>query len=384
MRIPFEKSPRSTVGLEWELMLVDPDTGELVPAAPGILQVLDGGPQITAELLSNTVEITSDPRERIADAVNDLRRRVDLVRPEAERHGARLTSSGSHPFARWHEQHLTEKSRYRTLIDRTQWWGRNLMIWGVHMHVGVDDVDKVFPIINEITRYLPHLQALSASSPYWAGDQTGYASNRALVFQQLPTAGLPWEFADWAAFERYVDDLVGTGVIGQVDELRWDVRPSPHWGTIEIRASDSMSNVAELGALAALVQSLVEWCSRRLDAGEVFEPLPPWFHRENKWRAARYGLDATVITGRDGSQASVRDHLDQLLPTLEPVAADLGCSAELATLRRIPELGAGYQRQLRVAQASDGDLVAVVKHIVDEFDAERPLPAPVVERGEVR
>jgi len=375
MEIPFAKSQRSTVGLEWELMLADRASGDLVPAAPGILQVLDGGEKITAELLTNTVEVTSDPRDRVADAVDDLRRRIGRVQQEADRHGVAVLSSGSHPFATWHKQHITEKSRYRTLVDRAQWWGRNLMIWGVHMHVGVDDQRKVIPIVGELTRYLPHLQALSASSPYWAGEQTGYASNRALVFQQLPTAGLPWQLPDWSAFEGYVDDLIGTGVISEVTELRWDVRPAPRWGTVELRACDATSNLLELGALAALAQCLVEWCSRRLDAGEEFEPLQPWFHRENKWRAARYGLDATVITGRDGSQAPVRDHIGELLEALEPVAADLGCAAELAGIRSILEIGAGYQRQLRVAQSADGDLAAVVTHLLAEFDAERPLAA---------
>lgn len=374
MRIPFEKSPRSTVGLEWELMLVDPESGDLVSAAPGILQVLDGGAKITAELLSNTIEVTSDPRERIADAVQDLRGRIELVRAEAARHGAKLTSAGSHPFARWPDQHVTEKSRYRKLLDRTQWWGRNLLIWGIHMHIGVEDVRKVVPILGEVTRYLPHLQALSASSPFWAGEQTGYASNRALVFQQLPTAGLPWELGEWSDFENYVDDMVRTGVIDDSSELRWDVRPSPHWGTIEIRACDSATNPVELAAFAAFAQCLVEWCSRRLDAGETLETLQPWYHRENKWRTARYGLDAAVILDRAGTQVPVREHLEELLSVLEPVAADLGCGTELSGIRQILELGAGYQRQLRAAQAADGDLTAVVTHMVAEFDAERPLP----------
>jgi carboxylate-amine ligase len=373
MEIPFAQSPRSSVGLEWELMLADPGSGELVPAAPGILQVLDGGEKITAELLTNTVEVTSDPRQRVAEAIDDIRGRVDLVRHEAEKHGARLLSSGSHPFAKWQDQNITEKSRYRTLIDRAQWWGRNLMIWGVHMHVGVDDGSKVIPIIGELTKYLPHLQALSASSPFWAGEQTGYASNRALVFQQLPTAGLPWQLPDWAAFEGYVDDLVDTGVIGEVTEVRWDIRPAPRWGTIELRTCDATSNLLEFAAIAALAQCLVEWCSRRLDAGEEFEQLQPWFHRENKWRSARYGMDARVITARDGSEQAVRDHLGELLPVLEPIADDLGCRAELAGIHTILDLGAGYQRQLQLALGTEGDLAAVVQHLIAEFDAERPL-----------
>ncbi|AYG03799.1 glutamate--cysteine ligase [Gryllotalpicola protaetiae] len=374
MEIPFAQSPRSSVGLEWELMLADQDSGELVPAAPGILQVLDGGEKITAELLTNTVEVTSDPRERVGDAIGDIRSRVELVRAEAERHGVALLSSGSHPFAKWQDQNITEKSRYRTLIDRAQWWGRNLMIWGIHMHVGVDDRRKVIPIVSELTKYLPHLQALSASSPFWAGDQTGYASNRALVFQQLPTAGLPWQLADWEGFEGYVDDLVRTGVLAEVTEVRWDVRPAPRWGTIEVRACDAASNLFEFAAIAAFAQCLVEWCSRRLDAGEEFAQLQPWFHRENKWRAARYGMDVELIVDRDGRELHVRDHLAELLPALEPIADDLGCRAELAGIHTILDLGAGYQRQLQVAQRRDGDLTAVVKHLIAEFDAERPLP----------
>jgi carboxylate-amine ligase len=374
MEIPFAKSERSTVGLEWELMLADADSGDLVPAAPGILQMLDGGSAITAELLTNTVEVTSDPRRRVSEAVDDLRRRIELVRQEAGRHGVSVLSSGSHPFARWHQQRITEKNRYRTLVDRAQWWGRNLMIWGVHMHIGIDEQKKAMPIVSELTRYLPHLQALSASSPFWAGEQTGYASNRALVFQQLPTAGLPWQLLEWGDFEGYVDDLVRTGVISEVTELRWDVRPAPRWGTVELRACDATSNLRELGALAAFAQCLVEWCSRRLDAGEEFEPLQPWFHRENKWRAARYGMDATVITSRDGGQASVREQITEMLGTLEPIAAELGCDAELSDIRGILADGAGYQRQLRVAQRNDGELRPVVKHLLAEFAAERPLP----------
>jgi glutamate---cysteine ligase / carboxylate-amine ligase len=374
MDIPFAQSAQSTVGLEWELMLADAQSGDLVPAAPGILQVLDEGSAITAELLTNTVEVTSDPRERIADAVGDLRRRIGLVQEQAARHGVSVLSAGSHPFAKWHDQHITEKSRYRTLVDRTQWWGRNLMIWGIHMHIGVDDQRKAMPIVGELTRYLPHLEALSASSPYWAGEQTGYASNRALVFQQLPTAGLPWPLADWSEFEGYVDDLVRTGVISEVTELRWDIRPAPRWGTVELRVCDSASNLLELGALAAFAQCLVEWSSRRLDAGERFEPLQPWYHRENKWRAARYGMDAIVITGRDGGEVTVREHLEELLPVLEPIAAELGCQAELAGVREILDRGAGYQRQVQVATAHDGDLRAVVRHLLAEFEAERPLP----------
>ena len=241
--------------------------------------------------------------------------------------GIELLSAGSHPFAQWYDQQVTDKTRYHSLIEKTQWWGRNMMIWGIHVHIGVEDRDKVLPIIGALTSYLPHLQALAASSPYWAGERTGYASNRALVFQQLPTAGLPWALPDWAAFEGYLDDMVRTGVMADATEVRWDIRPAPRWGTIEVRACDGMSTLSELAAVAALAQVLVESFSRDLDEGRPLPVLPPWFHRENKWRAARYGLDAEVIVSADGVQRSVRDHLDR-----DPRAA--GAGRARAGLRR--------------------------------------------------
>jgi len=372
MAIEFAESARSTVGIEWELMLVD-ERGELAPEAPALLAALGDRPGITAELLTNTAEVTSDARATVGEAVADIRSRIRALREVAEPRGVGLLSAGSHPFALWHDQRVTEKTRYHKLVERTQWWGRNMMIWGIHVHVGVDDRSKVIPILNEITTYLPHLQALTASSPFWAGERTGYASNRALVFQQLPTAGLPWELSDWQGFERYVDDLVRTGVIDDATEVRWDVRPAPRWGTLEVRACDAVSNPAELAAIAALVQCLVEWCSRRLDAGERFQPLQPWYHRENKWRAARYGLDVITIVDRQAREVTVREHLAELLPELESIARELGCERELAGVRRILEHGAGYERQLRVAAEQEGDLTAVVRMLRDEFDAERPL-----------
>jgi carboxylate-amine ligase len=278
-----------------------------------------------------------------------------------------LLCAGSHPFAQWYDQGITDKTRYHKLIERTQWWGRNMMIWGIHVHVGVEDVNKVFPIINALAVYLPHLQALSASSPFWAGERTGYASNRALVFQQLPTAGLPWPLENWSQFEAYLDDMVGTGVMHDSTEVRWDIRPAPRWGTVEVRACDGMSTLPELAAIGALVQSLVESFSRDLDEGRELHTLQPWFVRENKWRAARYGLDARIIVDRDGRQAPVREHLGETLERIGDVAAELKCMRELAGIRTTLSQGASYARQLMVADAAHGDLREVVQHLIREF-----------------
>ncbi|MFB8386690.1 glutamate--cysteine ligase [Microbacterium sp. NPDC055910] len=372
MTVAFATSARSTVGLEWELMLADRESGDLVPRAPAVLDALGDSTAlerhtVTGELLTNTVEITSGIGSTVAAAVDDIADAIAAIRTVTDPLDIELLCAGSHPFAQWYDQQVTEKTRYQTLIERTQWWGRNMMIWGIHIHVGVDDVTKVFPIINALSVYLPHLQALSASSPFWAGERTGYASNRSLVFQQLPTAGLPWPLRDWAEYEEYLRGMIATGVIADPTEVRWDIRPAPRWGTIEVRACDGMSTLPELAALAALVQTLVEHFSRELDAGRELTTLPPWFTRENKWRAARYGLEADVIIDREGTQRPVTEHLRETIERLDDVAVELKCAREFGGLESILSEGSSATRQTLVADASDGDLRAVVQHLIHEF-----------------
>ncbi|WP_306207142.1 glutamate--cysteine ligase [Actinoplanes sp. RD1] len=376
MGIEFAAADRSRLGIEWEIACVDRRSGELSPRAPELLERFgrtESFPHVTNELLTNTVELVSAPHARVRDAVADLTGLAERMGALAEPLGIDLMCSGTHPFSQWFQQQVTpDKPRYDTLIDRTRWWGRQMMIWGVHVHVAVEDRRKVFPIIDGLLTYLPHFQALSASSPFWAGENTGYASNRALMFQQLPTAGLPPQVTGWAEYEALVGDLRHVGVIEDLSELRWDIRPSPKWGTIEVRSFDGVPTTQEIGALAALTQCLVEHFSRELDAGREVPKLQPWFVRENKWRTARYGMDAIIIRNAAGDEELVTKDLEELLPALAPVAEALGCTAELAGVRDIVTHGASYQRQLRVAAASDGSLKAVVSSLVRELREGRP------------
>ncbi len=372
VKLEFAPSARSTVGIEWEIMLADPASGDLVGRAPELLAALEAESEderhtVTGELLTNTIEVTSGVGDSVAHAVDDVANAIAAVRSATDPAGIELLSAGSHPFAQWYDQEVTDKTRYHTLIERTQWWGRNMMIWGIHVHIGVEDHRKVFPIINALAGYLPHLQALAASSPFWAGERTGYASNRALVFQQLPTAGLPWPLHDWSQYESYLDDMVRTGVMADATEVRWDIRPAPRWGTIEVRACDGMSTLPELASVAALVQVLVEDFSRQLDEGRTLPEMPAWFHRENKWRAARYGMDARVIVDAAGTQRPVREHLAESLEQLAPVAVELGCVREFGSIATTLDDGASYERQLTIANATGGDLGAVVQHLIREF-----------------
>ena len=365
--IDFARSPRPTVGVEWEFALVDAQTRDLSNEAPAVIAEIGQNPRVHKELLRNTVEVVSGICECAAEAMEDLRETLGPARRIVRDRGMELFCAGTHPFAKWSTQKLTDAPRYAELIKRTQWWGRQMLIWGVHVHVGISSANKVMPIMTSLLNYYPHLLALSASSPYWDGADTGYASNRALLFQQLPTAGLPFHFQRWSHFERFVHDQKKTGIIDHMNEIRWDIRPSPHLGTIEVRIFDGVSNLAELGSLVALTHCLIVDLDRRLDAGEQLPTVPPWHVQENKWRAARYGLDAEIILDADSNERLVTDDLDELLNRLAPVAASLGCADELAGVSSIYRSGASYQRQRRVAEEHDGDLHAVVDALIAEL-----------------
>lgn len=377
MKIDFAPSSQSSLGVEWELALVDGESGELVSAADEVLRGVrqkhpqlqddDEHPHIKQELLANTIELVTGVCSSVAEAKADLTRSMDAVREVTGPLGVELFSAGSHPFSAVKAQAVTDKERYATLIDRTQWWGRQMVIYGVHVHVGVDQRSKALPVLDGLINYFPHFQALSASSPFWDGEDTGYASQRALMFQQLPTAGLPFQFSAWEEYEQYVADMFTTGVIDDANEIRWDVRPVPNLGTIEMRICDGLSTLKEVGAIAALTQCLVDDFSTRLDHGGSIETMPPWHVQENKWRAARYGLDAIIILDAAGNERLVTDHLMEQLNRLEPVAVKLGCVDELADVEQIIRRGAGYQRQREIAQANGGNLRAVVKDLVERM-----------------
>lgn len=374
MKIAFEPSQRSTVGVEWEIAMVDRKTNELANVADSIISALESTnsehyPHITTELMQNTLELVTSPHSKVADAIAQLGQLVEEVSAVTTPRGIGLMCAGSHPLSKWADQHITAGERYDKFIRRTQWWGRNMMIWGVHVHVGIDTQEKVIPILHALLSYYPHLQALSASSPFWAGEATGYASNRALMFQQLPTAGLPYDLDTWAEYESYIADLMSTGIISEVNEARWDIRPSPRWGTIELRYCDGLSTLQEIAAVTALSQCLTEHFSRELDAGRQLPRLQPWFVRENKWRAARYGLNAPIITAQDGTEQPVQVAIVEAVEMLQPVAKDLDCVEELNSVLTILEHRPSYERQLRVAERNHGDLGAVVESLMHEFES---------------
>ena len=385
--VDFAASARSTVGLEWELALVDADSGDMRQAGPSVVAALcpdaeHQHPHVHAEFFRNTVELVSGVSRTVGEAGADLVRTLDEVRAVTDPMRVELLCAGTHPFARWASQKLTDKDRYRTVVDRAQIWGRQMAIYGVHVHVGVEDRAKVMPILRSLLVYYPYLLALSASSPFFDGQDTGYASQRALLFQQLPTAGIPYQLATWEELETYVGDMLHTGVIDDFNDIRWDIRPAPRFGTIEVRVSDGASNLTELLSLAALTHCLVEHLSTLLDEGRPLPTMPQWFVQENKWRAARYGMEAIIILDDAGNEELVTDATRRLVAELRPVAERLGCATELEGVLDILDRGASYQRQRAVAAAHGSgpemlgheSLEAVVGHLVAELRAGHPLP----------
>ena len=384
MEIPFTSSPRSSLGVEWELELVDLETRELAsgPVASEILAELGapfGGehPKAKHELLESCIEIITGVCSTVGEAEKDLQETLAEVCEAASRRGLGVMCSGTHPFTDWVTQQISPNPRYAKLIEDMQWLARRLQIFGVHVHVGVRSPEKAIPIVNALTAYIPHFLALSASSPYWKGNDTGLASARSKVFEGLPTAGLPYQLSGWDDFEHFMETLISAHTISTIREVWWDVRPHPNFGTVELRICDGLPTLREIGWAAAMSQCLVEMFNSQLDKGYTL-PMPKgWTVRENKWRAARYGVEAEIILDETGRTAPLRDALLELVDDLTPIADRLGCTSELSRVKDMLDVGPSYARQRAVAAAHGGDLKAVVDALVAEMRDNLPTrPVP--------
>ncbi len=372
MEIDFKSSPGPSLGIEVELELVDVRTGELVSAASEILAEIGQGhpdgihPKAKHELFECCIEVITGVCTTVAEAKADLAATIAEVREAAAKRNLTLICSGSHPFSQWSEQEITDDDRYHQLIDEVQWMGRRLQIFGVHVHVGIRSPEKAVTIANAVADHIPHFLALSASSPFWEGHDTGLASSRSKVFEGLPTAGLPPWLESWADFETYLTTLVAAGAISTVREVWWDVRPHPDFGTIELRMCDGIPSLREVASVAALAQSLVAHLDALDDDGLAPARQPGWLLAQNKWRAGRHGLDASFIVDDAGTLQPARDAIGDLVQQVRPKAQELGCVDELDGIATITEVGPSYLRQ-RAASAGGKNLLAVVDHLAREL-----------------
>ncbi|MCS4490226.1 glutamate--cysteine ligase [Corynebacterium sp. ES2794-CONJ1] len=379
MQQRFNASAHPTLGVEWELALMDPQTYQLVPIAEEIAeQARERCTDVRFELeyLQNTVEIVTPVCQTVGEAVNYLDVGLRAVREAATERGLELWAAGSHPIAHYLDQEVSTKGRYGEMVEYTQFWGKQMLIWGLHVHVGISDKERVWPIINALMTKYSHLLALTASSPGWEGCDTGYASNRTMLYQQLPTAGLPYQFANWSEWELFMNDQERAGVTELTGTMHLDIRPSGKWGTIEIRACDAPTNFPELAATVALAHCLVVHFDRMIERGETLPSLKSWQVADNKWRAARFGLEAELIVDEDASVRPVTEELEALVTELLPLARELQCDQELLGIRTIIATGASYQRQRKLYQRT-GSWDAAMDMVVAELHQPHQSPKPV-------
>jgi carboxylate-amine ligase len=380
--IDFAHNERHTVGAEMELHIIDLASGELVPATSGLLlelgvpeldeDRLEGEappehPRIKHELFESTIEIISEVGDTSGDVGEDLMTTLDQVAAKAASHGLGLIGAGTHPFALLRDAALSPDPRYARLIEDFQFPLRRLAVCGLHVHVAVGDGDRAIRVMNELSRHLPVLLALSASSPFVEGEDSGLASARIKLFEMLPNSGLPPRFDDWADFELFMDTLTRARCIESIKDVWWAIRPQPGFGTIEIRVCDTPSRLDDLVAIVGLVQCLVASIDRRIDDGTLAAPPPEWMVEENMWLATRYGTSAELVTDdASGGRTPIATVAADLVESLAAVAEEHDADAALAHVGEIFATGNSADRQ-RGLVADGGTLLDVVRHLADEL-----------------
>jgi len=384
----FGQGDPYTLGVEEEYQLLDAESFDLVQHIETMLEAVTGHEletRINAELMQSVLEIATPICRTAGDVMSWLTTLRSYVTGIAREQGTRVGSAGTHPFSLFERQRITAKDRYRALIDQLQYVARRELIFGMHVHVAVDDPEKAIKVVNGLLPQLAPLLALSASSPFWRGEPTGLASSRTMVFSAFPRSGPPPRFRDYADYAEVVGRLERAGCIADYTHIWWDIRLHPRLGTIEIRICDAVTRVEDAVAIAAYCQALVKQLCERYEAGEEI----PSYHRiltsENKWLAARYGLDAPVmdLASNRRNRIPVGRLVRRTLGEIEPHARELGSERELEGISAILARGSSAERQLRVYNANH-DIVEVAREIADATEAlpgpsELPVEAAVVQ-----
>jgi carboxylate-amine ligase len=352
-----------TLGVEEELHIVDATTGELVPKIEEIMSRLphELHESVSYELFQSVMEIKTAPCASVAEVEKQLRGLRSRVGSWAAACGASLASAGTHPFSRYKDQKVTDQERYKEVLRTLRWIAQREVIFGQHVHVAVPGPEEAIIAHNRLSEQTPLLLALSANSPFWQGFDTGFESARVKIFETFPRAGLPPAFPDYESFEGYVDLMVESGAMEDYTYCWWDVRPHPQIGTIELRVLDSQTGLGDTLALTALTQCLVAEV-----LGEVgpHEPYDMHLAVENKFRASRYGMEASFYDAHDKATVPAKDLARTLVERLKPHAQDLGCEGELEGILEIVEGGTGSQRQREVYTES-GNFLDVVAFLIE-------------------
>ena len=351
--LAFQPSSTTSIGIEIEVQIVDRETCDTAPGALPILRRCraEGIEGVSAEFMQSMIEIKTGVCANVTEAERELVPLLRAVRNVANSLGYAIALSGTHPFGRASANAVFPNERYERIRDRLGWVGLHDLIFGVHVHIGVPGGDMAIALVNALTGYLPHLLAVSANSPFWQGVDTGLASFRSAFYGLIPHAGLPPYFRTWKAFRSYLRVMLRSGAIGSIKDLYWDIRPRPDYGTIEVRVCDTPSSLAEILGLAALTRSLVVDASRRLAERPELRPgdrRAGWLARENKWLAARHGLEGSYIRTPSGKRRSLAHDTCELVARLAPIARESGDDRHLRAIAPGGARECGFARQRRI------------------------------------
>jgi glutamate---cysteine ligase / carboxylate-amine ligase len=384
MSLTFKSSPKPTLGVEVEIPLIDGASMALASEAVSIIEAAAAVPdlRLVAELNQSMVEINTEICTDVKEVRLSLERQTQQLREIAEPRGLELAIFGNHPFQHWRELKIYPKARYFQILEKFQWLARRMTTFGLHVHVGVADGERAIAVINGLINYIPHLLALSASSPFWGGKDTGLASCRVAVFESFPTGGLPYFFVNWKEFQACYEMLLSTGAIRSIKDIYWDIRPHFDFGTVEVRICDGIPTLRETLALVALVQCLVVWLDDQYQKGKRSRQIHMqryWLAPENKWQAARYGLEGQIVPPEVQERRPLREEIARLLETLKPVAESLNCAEELSAVNEILKGGSSAARQ-RAIYYETHSFDAVVRSLIQELKENRPILAEEITR----
>jgi carboxylate-amine ligase len=369
-------APQLTVGIEEEYLLVDLETRDLVKDPPselweGAYQRIEG--RVSRELIRAQIEVGTRPHHVIADAAGDLRDLRKTLGEVAANHGAAIIAASTHPFALWWEQVTSEGDRYEMLAEDLAVVGQRMVICGMHVHAGIEDPELRIDLMNQVTYFLPHLLALSTSSPFWGGHNTGLRSYRMNVFRTMPRTGLPEEFDSWAEYQRHVQVLVEAGLIEDGSKVWWDIRPSIRYPTLELRVPDICTRWEDAVSIAALYQSLLHMLFRLRRHNQKWRRYANMLVAENIWRAQRYGASGELVDFGTGELVPFADLVDELVELVRPDAEELGCIGEVEHARVIARDGTSARRQITAyedALAAGATQEAALRAVVDELIAD--------------
>ena len=370
------KEPSFTLGVEEEYLLVDKETRGLVIDPPETLMAeaeAKCGSQVTAELLRSQIEVGTKVCKNIQEAHEDLAKLRRSIIEVADHHGLAPIAASTHPFSSWKEQKHTEKDRYSRLTHEMQGAARRLVICGMHVHVGIDDDELRIDLMNQMSYFLPHLLALSCSSPFWLGQDTGLKSYRLTIFDALPRTGIPERFASWAEYERHVAILTNAGLIDDSTRIWWDLRPSGRYPTLETRIMDVCTRLDDTIALASLLACILRMLFRLRTRNQRWRLYTPMLIRENRWRAMRYSFDEGLIDLAKGRVVPFEELISELCSLVSEDAKALGCEKEINGIHDILSRGTSAHRQLKdyeLERASGASVEDSLKSVVDTLIAD--------------